>query len=341
MNEHQQETPETQGAERPKSSRMPSSFSHLFKIFLFYLAILGVIAGWNLFQHYQNLSGGWLSIVTLLIAAALTYYHWHKGHHSRLDDIVEGNFPITEISLFVAFAFSIVGIGVTDYSPQQSYRYWAAMTVLLTIAALIIGSARAKELHRTIPNILVTQLVHWGATWVAVIGVFILLDAGRLNYESTGLALLIVLGLATFLDGYRVSWRLSVIGILMFVTSLVAGYLEQYIWVLLFVSTALGIAIYIWGKHHQQRRYNPPPTTEKEPLPETDDVSVPQVSKTREYLQRKEQELSDETKLKLEKNMAKIDDAWLSLKQNTETRGKRLWQRGKEAINQWFTKSIG
>ncbi len=255
MNENQQATAESPDTKKPVDDGHFSSFSHLFKIFLFYLLILGAIAGWIVLRHPESLSGGWMTIATLLVAAGISYYHWHKGRHSRLDDIVEGNFPVTEVSLIIAFVFSIVGIGVTDYSPQQSYLYWGGMTVVLTIVALIIGSARAKQLHRTIPNILVTQVVHWGATWAAVIGIFMLLQAGRLNYENTGLALLVVLGLATFLDGYRVSWRLSLIGILMFVTSIVAGYLEQYMWVLLFAATALALAIYVWGRHYHRIKH--------------------------------------------------------------------------------------
>ncbi len=230
------------------------SFKHLFKLFLFYLFIISLVVGWVVFRHYEVVNIGTMIGLTFFLAAASTIAHWFTGRYSKIDDIVEGNIPITEISLIATFVLSIIGIGVTDYSPAKSYQYWGAMTVVLTIAALFIGWARAEHLKRTVTNIFITQIVHWTATWVAVFGIFLLLNAGRLNYESTGLALLVVLGLATFLDGYRVSWRLSIVGILMFVTSLIAAYLEQYLWVLLIFATITFIMAYFWSRHRRNKR---------------------------------------------------------------------------------------
>lgn len=229
------------------------SIKHLFKLFLFYLFIISLVLGWVVFRHYEAVNSNTMIGLTFFLAFASTIAHWFTGRYSKIDDVVEGNIPITEISLIATFVLSIVGIGVTDYSPAQSYQYWGAMTIVLTVAALFIGWARAEQLKRTVTNIFITQIVHWTATWVAVIGIFLLLNAGRLNYESTGLALLVVLGLATFLDGYRVSWRLSIVGILMFVTSLIAAYLEQYLWILLIFAAVTFLGAFFWSRHRRSK----------------------------------------------------------------------------------------
>ncbi len=157
-------------------------------------------------------------------------------------------FPVQGVSLTVTSILSILGIGVTDYSPLQSYRYWGAMTLVLAISALSIGWSRAHRLGLPVVKTLMTQFVHWTTTGIAVSGIFLLLKAGRLNYESTGLVLLILLGLATFLDGYRINWHFSLLGLLMFLLAIAAAYLEEYLWVLLIMTTVIAIAVFLWER---------------------------------------------------------------------------------------------
>lgn len=167
-------------------------------------------------------------------------------------------FPVEGASLTAAFILSILGIGITDYSPLQSYRYWVAMTFFLALTGLALGWSKAHRLGRPATETLITQLVHWAVTGVAVAGIFLLLEAGRLTYESAGLVLLIVLGLATFLDGYRINWRFSLVGLLIFVSSIAAAYIEEYLWVLLFIATGTAIAVLFWERHQRAKRRKMP-----------------------------------------------------------------------------------
>ena len=154
-----------------------------------------------------------------------------------------------EIALFVVFALSILGIGITNFRPQESYRYWGAMTVILAITGMVIGWARSKRRGEPVRKMLVIQLVHWGATLAAVAGVFLLLDMGRLNYGNTGLVILLTLGFSTFLDGYRISWSFAAVGVMMFIASLFGGYLQQYVWITLIVIICVFAVIYLLEKY--------------------------------------------------------------------------------------------
>ncbi|HEB89613.1 MAG TPA: hypothetical protein ENI85_08595 [Deltaproteobacteria bacterium] len=156
--------------------------------------------------------------------------------------------PFEGIVLCLVLALSLFGIGITDYSPMKSRHYWAAMTLVLALSGIAIGGARAKRIGRPVGEYLVDQLVHWAATGAAVGGVFLLLESGRLNYENTGLVLLLLLGLSTFLDGFRVGWHFSLIGVLMFLAAIIAGFVEQYLWVLLVVSGGMAIAAILWER---------------------------------------------------------------------------------------------
>ncbi len=62
-----------------------------------------------------------------------------------------------------------------------------------------------------------------------------------------------MLGLATFLDGYRINWRFSLVGLLMFVSGIIAAYVEEYLWVLLIIATGIAVAILFWERHQRSR----------------------------------------------------------------------------------------
>ncbi len=158
------------------------------------------------------------------------------------------------IALIGALALSMLGIGITDYAPLSSHRYWGAMTLVLAVAALVIGWSRAKRLGLPLKQTLATQVTHWLTTIAAMGGIFLLLKSGRLNYENTGLVLLMTLGFSTLLDGYRINWRFSLIGLLMFVTSIAAAYIEEYLWIMLIVATAAAAGVIYWEKHRKSKK---------------------------------------------------------------------------------------
>ena len=158
---------------------------------------------------------------------------------------------VEDIILLVLLALCLLGMAITNFSPARSYRYWLTMTAVFWIGGMIIVWSKKPE-HR-IRTVLLVQTIHWFATAIAVIGVFVLLNTGRLTYETTGLVLLLVLGLAVFLDGYRISWRLSLLGIMLGVSSILAALIEQYIWIVMFGAVLIVLIIVLWERYGKSR----------------------------------------------------------------------------------------
>jgi len=71
------------------------------------------------------------------------------------------------IALFAAFILSVLGIGITNFRPAESYRYWGVMTVILAMTGLLIGWARSRRMKKSVGRMLVVQLVHWGGYHVS------------------------------------------------------------------------------------------------------------------------------------------------------------------------------
>jgi len=165
---------------------------------------------------------------------------------------------IEEITLASILALVLIGIAITNISPIESYRYWIAMIVLFATAGLIIGAVRARRDLKSIPRVMLDQIVHWGATLTVVVIVYMMLNAGRLNYEAAGLVVLLLLGLAMFLDGYyRVGWRFSLLGILVVLMALGAAYLTAFVWPILILGAViwpLTIMAEIYLTHHKDKK---------------------------------------------------------------------------------------
>ena len=229
---------------KPKAERRVMSLWHGLSAFAAYLAICSAIAVWIHYTHALAYKPWWLALVALVVAVLATLLHWYAHTRNQMELVAIG----------AVLALAILGLSVTDYSPAKSYQYWAAMTVILAASALIIGWSRARRLDLPIAQTLSVQVINWAATGVAIIGVFLLLKAGRLNFENTGLVLLVLLGLATFLDGYRINWRFSLVGVLLFLSAIAAAFLEQYVWVVLFIMTALAGIILFLEFHKRSRR---------------------------------------------------------------------------------------
>jgi len=158
-----------------------------------------------------------------------------------------------EIVLFMALALALVGMAITDFSPEKSYRYWTLLNILFAFLSIFLGWSRDEYQGKIFKQLIIRQLVHWGATLVTVSGVYFLLHTGRLNYESAGLVIELIIGLSLFLDGRNLGWRLSLLGILVGITAIIAAYVEEYIWIILIVSLCLSVITFYWEKYRRKR----------------------------------------------------------------------------------------
>ncbi len=171
------------------------------------------------------------------------------------DNLVKNKYRIFDtIIILTTLTLALVGIAITDYSPQNSYRYWAAMAILLSVVGIYLGVSQARRLQRPLGMAFVVQGIHWSATLITIAAVYLTLKTGRMNFETTGLILLYILGLSTFLDGCRVNWKFSLIGVLIFVTGIIATYVETYLWILISLVIAIILLLFFRLKLIKQHR---------------------------------------------------------------------------------------
>ena len=165
------------------------------------------------------------------------------------DDILiteKKRFHIEEGILILLLILSLVGIGITDFSPADGYGYWIIMVLLFGLLAMIIGWLQSKHRSDDFKIILREQSIHWTASLLVVGGAFLILQSGRIAEEDTGLIILLILSLATILDGLRVGWRFSLVGLFLGVAAVVSVYTPHFLWVELGIAILIVTATILW-----------------------------------------------------------------------------------------------
>jgi hypothetical protein len=158
-------------------------------------------------------------------------------------------FHIEEAILALLLILSLVGIGITDFSPADGYGYWIIMVFLFGLSAMLIGWQQSKHRSEDFKIILREQSIHWAVSYLVVGGAFLILQSGRIAEAETGLIILLILSLSTILDGLRVGWRFSLVGLFLGVAAVIAAYTPHFLWIELGIAVLIVTATIFWELH--------------------------------------------------------------------------------------------
>ncbi|MBL6986123.1 MAG: hypothetical protein ISR72_03585 [Methylobacter sp.] len=162
-------------------------------------------------------------------------------------------FHIEEVILILLLILSLVGIGIMDFSPSDGYGYWLIMMLLFGLFAMIIGWVQSKHRSSDFKLILREQSMHWGTSLLVVGGTFIIHQSDRFEEEDAGLVILLILSLSTMLDGLRVGWRFSLVGLFLGVAAVVTVYTPHFLWVELGIAILIVAATIFWELHMEKK----------------------------------------------------------------------------------------
>lgn len=139
------------------------------------------------------------------------------------------------------------GIGVTTFSPQRGFHYWLAMVPLFGGVAAYLAYERARARGESPAGPLRAQLFHWIGLLGAFQLVFLMKNAGQLEYDALGLVALTVLALTTFLAGVHTDWRLCLVGVLLGAVAAAGAYVQQFAWAVgIPALLLLGVLGFVW-----------------------------------------------------------------------------------------------
>lgn len=116
-----------------------------------------------------------------------------------------------------AFVLSVVlaGIAYTSLTRRPIALYWELLVPVLAVICVVSGWHAAPD-HKARTILVAKQVAHWLAFLVGMNLVFLPSVQNMLNADSTGLAILLLLALGTFIAGVHMpSWKMCALGLVM------------------------------------------------------------------------------------------------------------------------------
>jgi hypothetical protein len=139
----------------------------------------------------------------------------------------------------VVLVMALIGVAYTSASGQPLYGYWEFLAVAIGLACIGIGWRKTPD-KTARRQLLVTQSLHWLAFLIAMSIVLLPSVNTFLNGPATGLALMLLLALGTFVAGVHVSIEIAFLGILLALTVPALAWLKQSALLLVLIGLVIG-----------------------------------------------------------------------------------------------------
>ena len=162
-------------------------------------------------------------------------------------------FQVEEGILIFLLILSLTGISITDFSPDDGYGYWIIMVFVFAIFAILIAWLQSKHREGEFKAIVKDQSLHWATTLLVVGGAFLLQKSNHLTPESAGLVILLLLSLATMLDGLRIGGRFSLVGLFLGSSSVFGAFYAFSIWIDIAIAISIVISTFLWEFWNNKR----------------------------------------------------------------------------------------
>jgi hypothetical protein len=148
-----------------------------------------------------------------------------------------------------ALALAIFGVAYSNFSGHPINGYWEFLAIATGIVCVATGWPNAPERQMRL-KLLWTQAAHWVTILVAMNLVLLQGFQQVLPVQATGLVLLLLLGMGTFLAGINLlSLRICFLGLAMAMSIPAMTWLKQAALLLLLAGVAIaGLAIAFWPR---------------------------------------------------------------------------------------------
>jgi hypothetical protein len=156
---------------------------------------------------------------------------------------------LKELPYIIVLVLTLLGVAYTSISHQPLIGFWEFLTMAMGVVCIGTGWLHAQSKEARF-RMVWTQVLHWVAFLVAM-NIVVLSDVQRLlTAPGTGLALLMLLALGTFVAGVHVSWQICILGLIMALLVPAIAWLTSYALFLTLTAAALvGIAVTFFWRH--------------------------------------------------------------------------------------------
>jgi len=172
---------------------------------------------------------------------------FEPSYHSRKAILLLRTLPY-----IVVLALTVFGVAYVALAQQPLEFFWELVALAAFVLCVTTGWTKL-DTRRARVRLAWTQAVHWAAILVAMNILF--LPAVRMSLPSTGtgLALLLLLALGTFLAGVQVSWQICLLGVVMALLVPAIAWLKgSALFIVLGIAAGVGLWSVVWRRRGER-----------------------------------------------------------------------------------------
>jgi len=147
--------------------------------------------------------------------------------------------------LFLWAGIAVVGFALVDFLPRLALAYWVVASIGGFVASSWLGRRHGRLAGQQSSADSRRQMQHWGGMLVALLLLPALVATGRLDGDTVGLVILLVIALTYWLAGVHLipsfRWVAGVAAIVYLALALVPGF--PYLWTAAGLVLATGLVV--------------------------------------------------------------------------------------------------
>jgi hypothetical protein len=160
-----------------------------------------------------------------------------------------------QLPYIVVLVLAISGVAYTNISHQPLVGYWEFLAVVMAAVCVVAEWAKVEDRQARF-QLIWKQTLHWGAVLIAM---NVMLLAGVQQFipaPATGLVLLMLLALGTFLSGLNLlSLQICFLGAAMAIAVPAIAWFKQFaLFLLLGVVLLVGLGLTFWPRRPSSER---------------------------------------------------------------------------------------
>jgi hypothetical protein len=149
------------------------------------------------------------------------------------------SFWLRELPFVVVLFLTLFGVAYASFSRQSMVGYWEFLAPVIGLLCVVMGWAHAHDKAERW-RLVWTQALHWLAFLVAMNLLLLSGVASLLSADATGLTILTLLALGTFVAGVHIqSWQICILGMIMGLGVPAIAWIERSALLLLLAAVAV------------------------------------------------------------------------------------------------------
>ena len=154
---------------------------------------------------------------------------------------------LKELPYVVVLILTLIGVAYTSFTKRPTTAYWEFLVPVTAALCIWSGWRSAREKKEEF-RVIWTQVAHWLAFFATMNLLLLPSVQDMVNADATGLAILLLLALGTFVAGVHIpAWQVCILGIVMALFVPAIAWIEEAALIILLALIALiGAGTMFW-----------------------------------------------------------------------------------------------